>query len=236
MRIASIVDISLVDVPGIPVTVLFTGGCNFDCPYCHNADLIPMSSGVEMDIPEIIAKSRGHLTDGFCITGGEPTVHKDLPDLLRALKNLDNNYINLNTQGSIPSVLKQSLPFLNSIWMDIKCNPERYADVTRAGSDLWQNVRQSIEMTLDSDTEFWPRTTYAAGLVDRDDIVAIVDVLGQIGFRGKYLIQNYIMSAGVREEDAAGLKSPGREEMDALRELGTSDIEIVIEWNDVVGA
>ncbi|MHA2374127.1 MAG: radical SAM protein, partial [Candidatus Thorarchaeota archaeon] len=75
MRVASIIDISLVDVPGIPVTVIFTGGCNFDCPYCQNAELISLSSGEDLSPSEIVARARGHLTDGYCISGGEPTIH-----------------------------------------------------------------------------------------------------------------------------------------------------------------
>ena len=86
MRIASIIDISLVDVPGIPVTVLFTAGCNMDCSFCQNAEIIPLESGSEMVISDIVERVRGNLSDGYCVTGGEPTIHKDLPLLLKALK------------------------------------------------------------------------------------------------------------------------------------------------------
>ncbi|MHA2177560.1 MAG: radical SAM protein, partial [Candidatus Thorarchaeota archaeon] len=81
MRVASIIDISLIDVPGIPVTVLFTAGCNMDCSFCQNAEIIPTESGQEMGIPDIVNKLTGNLTDGYCISGGEPTIHKDLPVL-----------------------------------------------------------------------------------------------------------------------------------------------------------
>ena len=83
MRIASVIDVSLVDVPKIPVTVIFTAGCNMDCPYCQNAEIIPLTSGTTMAISDIVDRVRGNFSDGYCITGGEPTIHKDLPDLLR---------------------------------------------------------------------------------------------------------------------------------------------------------
>ncbi|TFF91459.1 radical SAM protein, partial [Candidatus Thorarchaeota archaeon] len=94
MRLATIIDISLVDVPGIPVTVIFTAGCNFDCPYCQNAEIIPLDSGTEMTVEEIVKEAQGHLTDGYCITGGEPTIYKGLPEMLRALRE-EEKHINL---------------------------------------------------------------------------------------------------------------------------------------------
>ena len=117
MRLASIIDISLVDVPGIPVTVIFTGGCNFDCPYCQNATLIANDSGEETTPQQLVAQVRDFLSDGFCITGGEPTIHPDLPDHLKALRFEIGGHLNLNTQGSVPSVLEKSLPFLDSVWL-----------------------------------------------------------------------------------------------------------------------
>ncbi len=234
MRIASIIDISLVDVPGIPVTVIFTGGCNFDCPYCQNASLIPTTSGVETPIPEIVARATGHLSDGFCITGGEPTVQSDLPDLLRALKATSGGHINLNTQGSVPSTLRESLPYLDSVWFDMKAAPSRYQEVVRTRSDPWGRVRESIEMVLASDVEFWPRTTYVSGLITPEDISEVVQLLDRLGFSGRYLVQNYIASAGVRTEEAATLSTPTKEEMEALRTLGSGSVRVDIQWNEVV--
>ena len=230
MRIASIIDISLVDVPKIPVTVIFTAGCNFDCSYCQNAELIPLSSGESMTIPDIVAHARGHLVDGYCITGGEPTIHKDLPELLKALKEDCDCHINLNTQGSVPSVLERSLPYIDSVWFDMKASPSQYVGTVRTSYDPWPRVLQSLEILLDSDVLFWPRTTYVGNLTTPDDIKAILEALYKLGFKGEYLIQNYIDSAGTRTEEVASFEKPNREEIEPLLSNLPSGISMRLEW------
>ncbi|MHA2397156.1 MAG: anaerobic ribonucleoside-triphosphate reductase activating protein, partial [Candidatus Thorarchaeota archaeon] len=212
MRIASIIDISLVDVPGIPVTVLFTAGCNMDCPYCQNAEIIPTTSGEEMKIEDIVRQLRGNLTDGYCITGGEPTIQKDLPELLEELRSEDSKHINLNTQGTVPDVLEKSLPYLDSIWFDIKTIPEDYCKVTRVESDPWPRVKRSIQLILDSEISFWPRTTYVGGLTEPSDILRISELLSELGFEGEYIVQNFMKSAGTREVDVEGYTEPNLDE------------------------
>lgn len=201
MRVASIIDISLVDVPGLPVTVIFTGGCNFDCPYCQNASLIPLDSGDEISPFELVSRAKGFLSDGFCITGGEPTLHKDLPNYLKALREQIGGHINLNTQGSNPSVLKNSLPYLDSVWFDLKASPKRYRDVCRVKDDPWPRVEKSIDLIVKSDVAFWPRTTLVENLLTLDDIRDIVRFLKSIKFGGRYMIQDYVASSGVRDTE-----------------------------------
>jgi pyruvate formate lyase activating enzyme len=230
MRLASVIDVSLVDVPGIPVTVLFTGGCNFDCPYCQNASIIPVSSGDEKTIPEIVSSVKGFLSDGFCITGGEPTLHKDLPVLLKVLKTEIGGHINLNTQGSNPSVLRNSLPYLDSIWFDMKSAPARYREVCRTKEDPWPRVRESVDFIMKSDVEFWPRTTYVGGLLDTNDIREILIFLKSIGFQGEYLIQNYISSTGVRETEAGRFSNPPIEDLQSFLDELPIEIETRLEW------
>ncbi|MFW9966068.1 MAG: anaerobic ribonucleoside-triphosphate reductase activating protein [Candidatus Thorarchaeota archaeon] len=229
MRIASIIDISLVDVPGIPVTVIFTGGCNFDCPYCQNADIIPRSSGTEVPINGIIQKCAGNLVDGFCITGGEPTIHQDLPDLLRALQSL-GLHINLNTQGSVPSVLRKSLPFLDSVWFDIKAPPQIYPRISRTSTNPWNQIAESMKLLISSDVEFWPRTTFTASLLSASDITSIMQVLDGMGFCGTYVVQNYVASAGVRDSEKANLIVPDISEIESAKDEAPDGIEIRFEW------
>ncbi len=230
MRVASVIDISLVDVPGIPVTVVFTGGCNFDCPYCQNASLIPMDSGDEQSIDQLVVNLDGFLSDGFCITGGEPTLQKDLPEFLKALKERIGGHINLNTQGSVPSILKKSLPYLDSVWFDIKASPKRYPAIVRTKSDPWMRVDESIRLVMDSSVSFWPRTTFVGSLLLIEDVKDIVDYLECLGFTGTYTIQNYVESAGVREDEKAFLTSITKDEMQEM--VGSLDIsfDINLEW------
>ncbi|MFW9847859.1 MAG: anaerobic ribonucleoside-triphosphate reductase activating protein [Candidatus Thorarchaeota archaeon] len=230
MRLASIIDVSLVDVPRIPVTVIFTGGCNFDCPYCQNASLIPLTSGTETPISKIVTQVKDFLSDGFCITGGEPTLQRDLPELLRALKEEIGGHINLNTQGSNPSVLEESIQYLDSVWFDLKSAPQRYRDVCRTKEDPWPRVHKSINLIMNSDTEFWPRSTFVGGLIDSSDINEILSFLKSIGFEGEYVIQNYVGSSGVRASESKAFSSPTLEEMEELHIEGYDGIEIRLDW------
>jgi pyruvate formate lyase activating enzyme len=230
MRVASIIDISLVDVPGIPVTVLFTAGCNFDCPYCQNAEIIPISSGTEMSIDAIVQQLRGNLTDGYCITGGEPTIYKDLPDLLKELRSEGSKHINLNTQGSVPDVLQKSLVYLDSVWFDIKTAPESYCDVVRIENNPWPRVERSIELVLDSEISFWPRTTYVGGLNSPSDILTISEFLANSGFEGEYVVQNFKKTSGTRKDDVEAFNEPSEDEIKSIMDKIPKGISLRLEW------
>ncbi len=230
MRIASIIDVSLVDVPGIPVTVIFTAGCNFDCPYCQNANIIPLDSGTEMSVLEVVSGASGYLVDGYCITGGEPTIQKELPDLLKALSKTGDFHINLNSQGSVPSVLEECIPYLDSVWLDVKASPSRYEEVCRTKHNSWPNVKKSIEMLVKSDVELWPRTTYAQNLLSPQDIADIIDNLEQIGFEGRYVIQDYVPSSGVREGEAPTLERPKKEDLAEIVSTQSGKIEVDLQF------
>ncbi|MGY5880680.1 MAG: radical SAM protein [Candidatus Thorarchaeota archaeon] len=230
MRIASVIDISLVDVPKIPVTVIFTGGCNFDCGYCQNAEIIPLESGSEMEISDIVERVRGNLSDGYCVTGGEPTIHKDLPLLLKALKEDGADHINLNTQGSVPDILEKCIPYLDSVWFDMKTIPERYTEIVRVKSDPWSRVSKSIKLLINSDVMFWPRTTYVGNLMNSDEIQEISNILYDLGFQGEYLIQNYKKTAGTRADVVAEFEEAGQDELESLRDSMPSGITLKLEW------
>ena len=230
LRISSIIDISLVDVPGIPVTVIFTAGCNYDCPYCQNAELIPLDSGEDVSILEIVRRSTGHLSKGHCITGGEPTLHSDLPELLLSLREKGSQHLNLNTNGSVPNILEKCLPYLDSIWFDFKTTPSKYHIISRRSHDVWHNVEHSIDLILQSHVMFWPRTTYVGGLMVPRDIEEIARWLADHGFSGRYLVQNYVESTGVREGERDSLLKPDLGELQYLTNLDSSEVRIELEW------
>ena len=230
MRVASIIDISLVDVPGVPVTVLFTAGCNMDCPYCQNAEIIPISSGDEMTIDAIVQQLRGNLSNGYCITGGEPTIQKDLPDLLKQLRSEDSKHINLNTQGTVPDVLEKSLHYLDSVWFDIKTIPVSYCKVTRVENDPWPRVERSIRLVLDSEASFWPRTTYVGGLIKPSDTLKIAELLSDFGFNGEYVVQNFIKSTGTREADVESFVEPDLDELTSVLDQIPECISLRLDW------
>ena len=125
---------------------------------------------------------------------------------------------------------EEALPYLDSVWFDIKSAPHRYREVCRTKEDPWPRVQKSIELILNSDTEFWPRTTFVGGLIDSSDIIEILSVLKSIRFKGVYVIQNYVDSSGVRESESKSFSSPSLKEMDEFLVEVNNGIEIRLDW------
>lgn len=183
---------TLVDYPGKVACVLFTIGCNFRCPWCHNPELSsPALSAKQpaMDEDKILEflESRRGLLQGVCITGGEPTIHSDLKDFIRRVKEM-GFLVKLDSNGNNPDALeilvKEKL--LDYIAMDIKNRLEKYAETVGLAVDL-SKIKRSIEIVKSlADYEF--RTTVVPGLVLEEDILAITDVLAPAR---RYYLQPY---------------------------------------------
>jgi pyruvate formate lyase activating enzyme len=201
-----------------------------DCPYCQNAEIIPITSGEEMTIGDIVEQLRGNLTDGYCITGGEPTIQSDLPELLSELRSEKSKHINLNTQGTVPDILEKSLPHLDSVWFDIKTIPEQYCTVTRVKRNPWSRVERSIRSILDSDVAFWPRTTYVGGLSRPSDLIKISELLLDLGYEGEYLVQNFKKSSGTRDADVQSFTEPNVDEPNSVINQIPVGINLRLEW------
>ncbi|MDD3345679.1 MAG: anaerobic ribonucleoside-triphosphate reductase activating protein [Candidatus Omnitrophica bacterium] len=124
MRIGGFVKSSLVDYPGKVCAVIFTQGCNFRCPYCHNPQLVyPELFTEPLDFEQVIAflEKRKGLLEGVVFCGGEPTFQEDLPDAVRRVRSL-GYAVKLDTNGSRPDILAEVLPCLDYIAMDIKAH------------------------------------------------------------------------------------------------------------------
>ena len=217
MKIGGFVDLSLVDVPKIPVSVVFMAGCNFNCAYCHASNLIPLESGIEMSIDEIIFDVSKTLSSGVCISGGEPTIQSDIVLLVSKLKE-QNKYVNLNTNGSNPEVLSQLIDVgLDSIWLDIKAPINNYNRVVRTSiKNIWQIIQESVKLIQESNTELWIRTTLVNPLVKISDLPLIGNWLKSMKYKGNWTIQNYIFSAGVKEEYESKLYRLPEEEFNKI--------------------
>ena len=166
MIICGMEKFSMVDYDGFIACTVFTKGCNFLCPFCHNASLV---TGEAAEIPEeevfdYLTKRKG-LVDAVCITGGEPTLQRDLKAFIQKVRALDYR-VKLDTNGTNPAVLKELLTegLLDYVAMDIKSDFEGgYEDVTGVSNPaLLARVKESIELlkTLAPDYEF--RTTAIA--------------------------------------------------------------------------
>lgn len=162
MYITAINKTTLLDYPNHLASTLFLQGCNFLCPFCHNRDLIPLDkacpkAGDMTDAILPILTKRRHLIEGVCITGGEPTLHKDLPDLIRQIKKLGLK-VKLDTNGSNPKLLAHLLneQLLDYVAMDIKNTPSEYSRTCGTRVDM-----SKIEASLGLLTQHMsPRFSY----------------------------------------------------------------------------
>lgn len=182
MKLAGFVPVSLCDWPGKVAAVVFTQGCNFRCPWCHNAHLIPRRSPAAIDHREAlsrIARCR-HLLGGVAVSGGEPTLQPGLPDFLREIKALGLPR-KLDTNGSHPEVLRRLLDqgLLDFVALDIKAPWSRYGELI--GIPQWDAapVRQSVELLVAAGIPCQLRTTRVPKLLDESDCDAIIQQLPQ---------------------------------------------------------
>ncbi len=191
MQIKGLVKTSIVDYPGRIATVLFTGGCNFRCPYCHNADLVlrPESlPDVGMgEVFELLAERQGFV-DGVVVTGGEPTLQAGLEDFMRELKNR-GLAVKLDTNGYRPGVLRRLLHerLLDYVAMDVKSPLEKYTLAAGRMIDT-KRIKESIQLLLSSGIEYEFRTTIVPGMVTVEDVRAIAQLIAEAR---RYFLQQF---------------------------------------------
>ena len=211
MNIHGLQKMTLLDFPGAVACTVFLGGCDFRCPYCHNAELLDPNFPPLMDETELLAflKKRQGLLDGVCITGGEPLLRQELPTLLGEIRALGYK-IKLDTNGAHPAQLRRILDagLADYVAMDIKNSPERYAEtIGRAQFDVTP-IRESVRLLMAGDTDYEFRTTVVAELHGEEDIRAIGRWIA--GAR-RYFLQPFTDRETV---PLAGLSAPTQAQLD----------------------
>ena len=177
IKSAGFIKTTLVNYPGKVAAALFLPGCDLRCPYCHNPELVLGTADDLVGIDEILAylKKRQGLLQGVCISGGEPLVHDDLGELVKAIKGLDY-LVKIDTNGTFPDRILDLEP--DFIAMDIKTVPEKYPLLSPSrDATLPEKIKASIEIIKKSGIEHEFRTTVAPGVVDREDIQNICQLL-----------------------------------------------------------
>jgi len=171
---------SMLDWPGRLAAVIFIGGCNLRCPFCHNHQLVRRASGLT-EIPweelrDKLERKKGWL-DGVCVTGGEPTLWEALPGLLRSLREMGFS-TKLDTNGTQPGVLRSLLRegLLDSVSLDMKSSPGKYGLATGNGTPF-DKVGESLELLLGSPLELELRCTVVPGLVEMEDLLELASML-----------------------------------------------------------
>lgn len=185
----------LINYPGLVASTVFTCGCNFRCPYCHNPEFVIQGSdetyfGESYTEDEILAylKKRRALLDGLVISGGEPTLHKDLAPFIRHVKDMGYK-IKLDTNGSRPAVLKDliSQGLVDYVAMDIKAPLEKYHLL---GFTDTEAISMSIDILegLDDLVDHEFRTTCPKSILDVSDFEKMADLIGQ---KAKWYLQPF---------------------------------------------
>lgn len=192
MLICGLQKLSLLDYPDKMAATVFTGGCNFRCPFCHNAPLVtdvqrcPVIS--EEEVLELLKKRAGIL-DGVCITGGEPLLQRDIREFIARVKDI-GYLVKLDTNGSMPDRLGELIKsgLIDYIAMDIKNCREKYA-VTAGwdGLDIGK-IEESVRLIMNSGIDYEFRTTLVRQLHTEEDMVKISQ---WIGGAEKYFLQTF---------------------------------------------
>lgn len=218
MQLSGFIKQSLIDYPGMIAAVVFTQGCNLNCPYCHNPQLISSTAGT-IPVSETLryfTKNR-LLLDAVVITGGEPTLQKDLPQYLSAIKQLGLK-VKLDTNGVTPDILSRRLSsgLIDYVAMDIKSEltPAAYSRASGVvfTKEAAGRIRQSARLIIDSGIPHEFRTTVCRELVTPENIRALLQELD--GAR-QYFLQQYRPPA--QQRPASRQLSPcSTEEMAAL--------------------
>ena len=176
LRIVGLQKVTLLDFPGAVACTVFTGGCNFRCPFCHNAPLVSEGKSgetlAEGDVFSYLEKRR-KILDGVVVSGGEPTVHKDLPELLSRIKSL-GFLVKLDTNGSHPGMLRQLMEdgLVDRVAMDIKNGPKQYRQAAGVEVDL-QAVEESKRLLMEGRVGYEFRTTLVRGLHTQESVLAL---------------------------------------------------------------
>ena len=222
MRIAGLQKMTLLDFPQRIACTVFLPGCNLRCPFCHNASLVLRPGEQPMiEQEELLAFLQGRKgkLDGVCITGGEPTLHKDLPVLIRSIKNMGFQ-VKLDTNGSDPRMLQSLLDdnLLDYVAMDIKNSPQRYYE-TCGGVDILPQVKESARLLVNSKIDYEFRTTVCHPFHDAEAINAI----GQwLEGAKQYFLQSFVDSGDLIGQ---GLSALTPQKMDTLRQAALPYIE-----------
>ena len=212
---------SLIDYPGRVCAIVFTRGCNFRCPYCHNPELIVPGADLpgisEAEVLAFLEKRRGKL-DALAVTGGEPTLHEALSGFMTKVKAL-GYAIKLDTNGSRPerieSLLRQNL--IDYIAMDIKAPPAKYARVSGTLIDL-DAITRSIRIIRDSGIDYEFRTTVLKGFIEEADLVEIARMMatGTGDPIRRFVIQGFVPSKTLEPSLGADLAYT-REELEKMK-------------------
>ena len=209
--------LTLLDFPGKVAATLFTAGCNFRCPFCHNASLVThienSETYTEDEVLNVLEKRQGVL-DGVCLTGGEPLLQNGVGEFLSRVKAL-GYAVKLDTNGSFPDKLKSLVEsgIVDYVAMDIKNAKEKYAATAACERFSLAAIEESVDFLMKSGVDYEFRTTVVKGLHEIQDIEKI-----GLWIQGaeKYFLQNFVDSGDLI---GTGMAAFSVEEMQKMQKI-----------------
>lgn len=192
----------MIDYPGSLCGVFFTSGCNFSCGFCHNATLMGgKQTGLSWErLDEICQRFKRDWVDAVCITGGEPTLAKDLVELLHFFRGYGFK-IKLDSNGARPEILEQCLPLIDYIAMDIKAGLSGYPEI--AGFSNTEKIEESVKLIMSSSVDHEFRTTIIAPFHTDDQMLEAGELI-----RGakRFVLQAFVPQDHLPDEKFRTLK------------------------------
>ena len=228
--ISGLQKMTLLDYPGKVACTVFTQGCNFRCPFCHNSDLLGAEGSYRVETEELMAflKKRVGLLDAVCITGGEPTLQKDLPDLLEQIKAL-GYLVKLDTNGTRPQVVKELVErkLVDYVAMDIKNGPDRYSETAGLPRMELTALEETMQFLMEGSVDFEFRTTVVAELHSAEDMQEIGRWLQRLS-PDKKPAKLYLQAYADRDSVlVGGLSAHSKETMQEFRDILAPYADIV---------
>jgi len=209
--------LSLLDYPGHMAATLFTGGCNFRCPFCHNKSLVFLDDNAEaidhQSILDYLLKRKGVL-DGVCVTGGEPLLYPSIKNYLKVFKEMGLS-VKLDTNGTNPKVLKELVDkgLVDYVAMDIKNCPKKYPMTIGIEDYDLTNIKESIKYLLDDNVDYEFRTTVVKEFHEADDFKEIGKL---IKGAKRYFLQKFEDHGSCIKE---GLSAPSDEDLKQFKDI-----------------
>ena len=205
---------TLLDYPGKIACTVFLGGCNFRCPFCHNSELFMGKPEKLMEDEEFFKflKSRKGLLDGVCVSGGEPTLYKNLPEFSAKIKE-QGFLVKLDTNGSRPALVKELVEknLVDYIAMDVKNSPDRYAQTAGLEKLDLAPIEESLRLLIGGNIDYELRTTLVVQLHDEASIQDMGAWIGHL-VPGKKPAKLFLQSFTDRDTVLfAGLSAPETE-------------------------
>ena len=193
MQICGLQKLTLIDFPGCLAATVFLCGCNFRCPWCYSRELVlpeEIKKQPEISEKELFSflKERKGLLEGVVICGGEPTIHKELPGLVKKIKKL-GYLVKLDTNGSNPKMIKKLIEdkLIDYVAMDVKLPKNKYPKIFKGGVKI-ENIEESIKILKEGKIDYEFRTTVVPTILDKEDIIKIAKWLSPAK---KYYLQNF---------------------------------------------